>query len=692
MLEIPPSQRLNSASAGIIYGLLGALTIPCFLAAAEPGLDTTVITAMRRESDLLDSPVALSIIGREDIERRPAATIADLMRHQPGVMIADNSIPGLQRFRIRGEEARRSLVLIDGQPVSDHSTFGSPLFIDPSFIHRIELVRGPHSTLYGSQAAGGVVNIITHSEPIDGFEGSIGAAYDTGNRGYRANLAAAVGNGAWYFKAATGYSRNHDRRTPGGRLDDTSSEWDSHMLQIGWANDRHAFRFSYDRHNLSSEAHTARGQVDGFILSRFQLDLPARDREKFAVFYEGKDLLPGLNKLRVDAYRQSVDRNLTLDIAGVIPPPFPPPPTIYSYFNDDFDTIDTTGVNLQTDWSLGTCHTLIAGVSYTNDDLDKSVTRTGFTRKGPVFTPVNTTIKTRAELETLALFIQDTWKPNDRWQINAGLRNYNAKSRLKKTNDPSLAIGSDHDSHTIGSLSLVYKPTDQLALRASWAQGYVYPTLLHLHTGSLFGQGNLTHPNPDLDPETSNNFEIGLRYQSDGFTADFAVFHNRAKDYITTVPSVAFPGDNTYANLEAATTTGVELGLTAGLYDSGATAYINATWMRRKVDFSTFSTSDSGLPRINGRAGVRYESATPKGTRWYIDGYLAASSSTTKRTTRTTTSTDSWATLNLSAGTYIKDAWIGVEALNLTNTSYQPSADELAQPGIHFTFGCRHRF
>lgn len=654
-------------------------------------LERTVVTATRSPSDLLDSPVTLSVLGREQIERRPAASIAELFRHNPGVMVTDNAVPGFQRFRIRGEDARRSLIMVDGQPISDHSSMGAPMLIAPSFIERVELVRGPHSTLYGSQAAGGVVNFITKHEPVDGFEGSAGASYDSANSGYRGDLSAIVGDGAWYFKAATAHSRSFDRRTPGGRLDGTESEWTGHMLQAGWADEVHSFRVSYEKHDLSSEAHTRPGTVDGFVISRFRLDLPQRSREKFGVFYEGKDLLANMERLRVDAYYQTVDRNLTLDIAGlVLPPAFPP--RFYSYFNDDFDTIDTLGLNVQTDWRLNPCHTLIAGANYVRDDMDKSITRTGFTRFGPVITPVNRTINTRADLETFALYLQETWKPNEHWQVVAGIRAYSVKSSLKSTNDPAVTVGSDKDTHTIGSLSVLYKPNENLALRASWAQGYVYPTLLHLHTGSLFGQGNFTHPNPGLEPETSDNFELGARYRGDGFSADLAVFHNRADNYIATVPSAVFPGDNTYANLNSATTNGVELELTRDLAAAGAELYLQGTWLRREVEFSTFTTSESGVPRLSGRVGARYDSTTSGGVRWYMDAYIAASDSSAERTSRSTTKADSWVTLNLAAGAYISDTWVGIEALNLTNTSYRPSVDELTQPGLHCTFGVRHAF
>ena len=79
-----------------------------------------------------------------------------------GVRINNDGGQGIKRAKIRGEDAFRSLVMIDGQKISEQKSMsGSPILIDPAMVERIEVIKGPASVLYGSDAIGGAINIIT---------------------------------------------------------------------------------------------------------------------------------------------------------------------------------------------------------------------------------------------------------------------------------------------------------------------------------------------------------------------------------------------------------------------------------------------------------------------------------------------------------------------------------------------------
>lgn len=664
-------------------------------------LDQYVVTATRSETLLMQSPVAIGVVGSEELERRPVATLAEMLRDVPGVRVTDNSLPGMQRLRIRGEDARRSLVLIDGQEISDHSTFGPPLLIDPSFIERIEVVRGPHSTLYGSRATGGVINIITKQPTgADYFQGSIGSGYSGATGGHRIHASLAGAEGPWYYSLSSSTTQDGDRKTPQGILPDSSHESDGLMARLGWSEGNHNFSLLVDRFDMSSEASTRDDLIDGFIITEFLLDLPRRDREKLGFFYDGLQLVDGLDRLHIDAYRQTVDRNITQSIAGV-QFPITTPPTLYDFLNDDLDTIDTQGLNVQVDWAATNKHTLITGFSYVKDTLDKSINRTGMLLKGPDRTPVNLLGKTESSIDTTAWFVQDTWRVNEQIQLSGGIRYYSVHSELTSSNDPQLTPKQSDDSQTIGSLTLVYQPREDYSYRFSWAQGYVFPTLLHLHTGSLFGQGNLTRPNPNLKPEQSENFEFGMRIQNERLTADLSVFFNQADNYIASVrasevPELGWsPRENTYTNLDKAHSRGVEFLLSAQMPDSNLEWYGQGSYIRRELEFATFNTTYNGQPEWTGRTGLRHEQPFKKSMRWYFDAYVAAGDESNLKTSRSTQHTDSWTSLNLAAGMYIQGKqhwWIGVEALNLTDEAYRPSTDELWQPGRHLTLGVRVRY
>ncbi|TVP89726.1 MAG: TonB-dependent receptor [Pseudomonadaceae bacterium] len=150
---------------------------------AEPGirLDDTVVTATGFEQKITDAPASITIVTQEDLARRPYTTLIDAVRDIEGVDVGETSDKTGQRtISIRGMGADYTLVLIDGRRQSNHgdiypNSFGGNQFnhIPPlDAIERIEVIRGPASTLYGADAIGGVINIITKRD-ITHWSGSV---------------------------------------------------------------------------------------------------------------------------------------------------------------------------------------------------------------------------------------------------------------------------------------------------------------------------------------------------------------------------------------------------------------------------------------------------------------------------------------------------------------------------------------
>jgi len=167
-------------------GLLAVASLAVFApaAGAEPSdLDAIVVTATRTPVPVEDSLAPVVVIDRAEIEQSFALDVADLLRFHAGLEIARNGGPGqLTSVFIRGAESDHSLVLIDGVKVNPGTAGGAALQnISPQLVERIEVVKGPRSSLYGSEAIGGVINIITRRGP-EGRAASLGAAagkYDT---------------------------------------------------------------------------------------------------------------------------------------------------------------------------------------------------------------------------------------------------------------------------------------------------------------------------------------------------------------------------------------------------------------------------------------------------------------------------------------------------------------------------------
>ena len=153
----------------------------------ENHIKTTAVkvTATKVEKELLEVPSSVSIVTEEDIKKSSARTVGELLQDVPGVQISNSGGQGLKRISLRGEGVNRTLILIDGQQIVENKSMdGTALMIDTALIERIEIIRGPSSVLYGSNAIGGVINIITKKGGKKPIEGSINLFYNGASQGH----------------------------------------------------------------------------------------------------------------------------------------------------------------------------------------------------------------------------------------------------------------------------------------------------------------------------------------------------------------------------------------------------------------------------------------------------------------------------------------------------------------------------
>jgi len=153
-------------------------------------LEDVVVTATRRAISTAQALPPVVVIDREEIERSNALDVADLLRFHSGIEIARNGGPGqVTSAFIRGANSNHTLVLIDGVKVNPGTAGGAALQdITPELVERIEIVKGPRSSLYGSEAIGGVINIITRRGGPGRELGARVQAGRYGTRGAAANL------------------------------------------------------------------------------------------------------------------------------------------------------------------------------------------------------------------------------------------------------------------------------------------------------------------------------------------------------------------------------------------------------------------------------------------------------------------------------------------------------------------------
>jgi vitamin B12 transporter len=158
--------------------MLSALltTTPVCFAEAVYG-ENIIVTATRTEIPLHDATVPVTVVTREDIELSLATDLAELLRFQAGIDIGRHGGPGqATSMFLRGTESNHTLVLLDGVRINPGTLGGAAIqHIAPEIIERIEVVKGARSALYGTDAIGGVVNIITRRAEHAYLETSVGA-------------------------------------------------------------------------------------------------------------------------------------------------------------------------------------------------------------------------------------------------------------------------------------------------------------------------------------------------------------------------------------------------------------------------------------------------------------------------------------------------------------------------------------
>ena len=214
--------------------------------------------------------------------------------------------------------------------------------------------------------------------------------------------------------------------------------------------------------------------------------------------------------------------------------------------------------------------------------------------------------------------------------------------------------------------------------------------MVNLATGAFAGP-NYVNSNQDLDPETSNSVDLGMRYFEDSLTAELSFFSTWADDYIDhilctgtglTCLGISDDRDRVYDNIDQAQTFGAEF--SGEVTVEQFTPYVNLAWLRRRFENAGAASYDTGLPALSGRGGVRVQHAFDATSEGWADVYFRAASDADELGRRGTEHHPGWATLNLSLGlTLGKRAQYRVVAdlLNLTDKEYTPATENLLARG-----------
>lgn len=433
---------------------LGGFSCMALAAEAPLALDDQLITATRTEQRAGQSLASVSVLDREDIERSQAQSVPDLLRRLPGISLSSNGGPGkATSLYLRGSESDHVLVLIDGIKAGSVSSGGASFQDLPvELVERIEVVRGPRSSLYGSEAIGGVIQIFTRKGAEQGlspwayagagsqstYEGSAGVAAGDGRGWFTLGVSSldtagidAKANGASGHEPDRDGYRNLSGSLRGGYRFDNGLELDGSLLQV-------------DSHNDYDSVNSRR--TKGFDANSDGVQRVIGGRARFAVLEPWRvTLAAGRSEDKSDAYQDGA---------------------FYSRFDSRRDS-----ASWQNDLELAPGQTLTLGYDWQQDELSSSV---------------DYAVTSRDNRGTFAQYLG-----------NAGRHDW----QLSLRHDDNQQFGS----RNTGNAAWGYALSDAVRAFVSYGTAFKAPTFNELYYPD--------YGNPDLDAETSRSLELGVAGQ-----------------------------------------------------------------------------------------------------------------------------------------------------------------------------------
>ena len=483
----------------ITAAALAMLPTSAFAQTAE---DEIVVTASGFEQPRSETGQAIDIVDRDRLEQLQSATIADALQTVPGVRIATRGgLGGQSSAFIRGGSSAQTLVLIDGVRINDLTSpngafdFGALM---AGNIGRVEILRGPNSVIWGSQAIGGVVNIQSIA-PVDGLEGRMGAeygAYDT--KRLNANLAGSSGRLESSVGGSFVNSDGISALAGGTERDGYDNLTGNARLKVHVADNVDLdFRSYYNRATVAYDSAFGVG-ANGLPVSR--------NRQFVGYVGANFDLLDGHLQNRI-AYTRTDIKRIGTD------------PVVFSFNNFNVrGAIDRAEYHAAFD--LNDALTLVAGAEY-----ERSFASTAFEGAAPDV----------ARNDVGSGFGQVIMRPVAGLTLTGGVRH---------------DVYDDYGGQTSFGGNAAFTPNDgRTMFRATYAEGFRAPTLT---------EGQPPYGNPDLKPETARNFDLGVEHQFLGNKAQiFATYFNRRSNDLIAFSSISFQSEN----IDQVTAKGLEAGL-----------------------------------------------------------------------------------------------------------------------------------
>ena len=565
----------------------------------EFSLDTMVVTATRTQMTVKETPATVEIVDSKKLEQTQAKTLHDALKGALGVNVF-NDFQGRSNVSIRGSESRHVLIMVDGKRLGGEAAYNSANAWDVDRIRmedveRVEIIRGPAGALYGSDAMGGVINVITKTP--DKTTADVNYEYgwyeDGKGAGYKGNLYLQGAEGNYSYKINAGLNKNRPYLDP--------------SLNVGYKFDNGnelSVDFSKIKEENQKSTTSKTVMVPGKVWQdKVQTIYNDNKRTDYAITYKGSD---DKQDWMFRAYKSVFDKNYKnqnntrMTMMGK--------PGKWTLQAPKIDTVKRTlsVIEGKDTFNLSDKNKLTAGFEYRKDQsegtrLKKPSTSLNGADAHAAFD--------KADINYLAAYVQDEFRPDEKWLIIPSVR----------------FDHSDQFSNKLTSnLAATYNAADDVRIKAVVGQGYKTPTVNDLYifwemyAANPGGAGQFYVGNPDLKPEKSLSYELSVEKDwGDRSTVHLGVFRSEVKDLISTYwtgkltddEPALYPGVKgdmimAYKNIPEATLQGVEL---YGSHRLGKNIYLNAGYTFLDAKDKTAGTRLKDRAKHQVTFGVSYQ-------------------------------------------------------------------------------------
>lgn len=706
--ELPPQDPIAERTSAETKRESQPQDAPGILRFDNP-LDPVVITATRSDRRLFDIPAIGDLITSDEIGEAMYRTVPDALRDVPGIMIQKTG-HGQGSPYIRGFTGFRNLFMIDGVRLNNSVFRDGPNqywnTVDPYSIDRLEIIKGPSSVLYGSDAIGGTINAFTKGP------NTYGQGSQTGGRGYyrgataeRSHTFRAEISTTWEhelgFHAGGTYKNFGDLESGAGTQHKTGyDEYDGDFKAEYFIAETTRLVIAHQRINQNDAWRTHKTifgeSYEGTTVGNERRRSLDQNRELTYLQLHAEDLDALIDTMRLNVSYQSqreerdrIRNDGRRDIQGF-----------------DADTIGAWA-QFESDSPIGRW---TYGAEFYRDyvdsyrrDYDAAGNLTAVHVQGP--------IADDSMYDLLGVYLQNEYAVNDSLELILGGRYTYASVDADAVEDPvtgnRFSISDDYEA-LVGSARFLYRidQAERWNLFGGVSQGFRTPNLSDLTRLDTARSTEIETPSPGLDPERFIAYEIGLKTRYDNFSAQASYHYTDIEDMIIRQPTGAIvDGANevTKRNSGDGFVHGVEIEARYR-FDEQWSTFGWFAWMEGEVD--TFPTAapnqvrepiDRLMPAM-GQIGLRWDA--PKRDVW-LEGLVTLAADADRLSTRDEADTDripaggtpGYAVLTLRSGWRIDENFTLTAALeNLTDENYRVHGSGVNEPGINLILGLEYKF